>query len=64
MTSSSGALLREPSFRINRYRRFCMVLTVFLLFISLLGLMLSWLSPIHAPLSPGLDFTGGTLIQV
>lgn len=64
MTSSSGALLREPSFRINRYRRFCMVLTIFLLFISLLGLMLSWLSPIHAPLRPGLDFTGGTLIQV
>ena len=26
--------------------------------------MLSWLSPIGAPLKPGLDFTGGTAIQV
>lgn len=64
MTSSSGALLREPSFRINKYRRFCLVLTIVLLTLSVLGLLLSWLSPIHAPLKPGLDFTGGTAIQV
>jgi preprotein translocase subunit SecF len=32
--------------------------------LSLLGLLLSWASPIHAPLKPGLDFTGGSSIQV
>ena len=32
--------------------------------LSVLGLVLSWLSPIQAPLKPGLDFTGGTSIQV
>jgi preprotein translocase subunit SecF len=33
--------------------------------VSLIGLLLSWLDPaIRAPLRPGLDFTGGTQIQL
>jgi preprotein translocase subunit SecF len=64
MTSSTGALLREPRFRITRYRRICLSITGILVFLSLLGLFLSWLSPLHSPLKPGLDFTGGTSIQV
>ena len=33
--------------------------------VCLLGLLLSWLDPsIRAPLRPGLDFTGGTQIQL
>ena len=64
MTSSTGALLREPRFRITRYRRICLSITGVLVFLSLLGLFLSWLSPLHSPLKPGLDFTGGTSIQV
>jgi preprotein translocase subunit SecF len=35
------------------------------LLLSLLGMAVSWLSPsIRAPLRPGLDFTGGTQIQI
>ena len=64
MTSSSGAILREPRLRINRHRRLCLTITTVLVALSVLGLVLSWLSPIQAPLKPGLDFTGGTSIQV
>jgi preprotein translocase subunit SecF len=64
MTSSNNSLLREPAFRIHKHRRFCISLTVVLVIFSVLGIILSWLSPIHAPLKPGLDFTGGTAIQV
>ena len=64
MTSSSGAILREPRLRINRHRRLCLSITAVLVALSVLGLVLSWLSPIQAPLKPGLDFTGGTSIQV
>jgi preprotein translocase subunit SecF len=64
MTSSSGAILREPRLRINRHRRLCLSITAVLVALSVLGLVLSWLSPIKAPLKPGLDFTGGTSIQV
>ena len=64
MTSSSGSILREPRLRINRHRRLCLSITTVLVALSVLGLVLSWLSPIQAPLKPGLDFTGGTSIQV
>ena len=64
MTSSSGAILREPRLRINRHRRLCLSITTVLVALSVLGLALSWISPIGAPLKPGLDFTGGTAIQV
>ncbi|MGB0277692.1 MAG: protein translocase subunit SecF, partial [Prochlorococcaceae cyanobacterium] len=49
---------------INRHRRLCLSITAVLVGLSVLGLVLSWLSPIKAPLKPGLDFTGGTSIQV
>ncbi|MEL0340435.1 MAG: protein translocase subunit SecF, partial [Synechococcus sp.] len=45
-------------------RRLCLSITAVLVALSVLGLVLSWLSPIQAPLKPGLDFTGGTSIQV
>lgn len=64
MTSSSGAILREPRLRITRHRRLCLSITAVMLVLSLLGLVLCWVSPIGAPLKPGLDFTGGTAIQV
>jgi preprotein translocase subunit SecF len=64
MTSSTGALLREPRFRVTRHRRLSFAITAVLLIVSLLGVILSWSSPIGAPVRPGLDFTGGTAIQV
>ena len=55
----------SPSFRISRYRRLAWVGSVLACGLSVLGLALCWLNPaIHAPLRPGLDFTGGTQVQV
>ncbi|NQV10219.1 MAG: protein translocase subunit SecF [Cyanobacteria bacterium] len=57
--------LTGPFFRINRYRRLAWSVSSGLCLLSLLGLALSWLNPaIGAPLRPGLDFTGGTQIQL
>ena len=57
--------LTGPLFRINRYRRLAWSVSSGLCLLSLLGLALSWLNPaIGAPLRPGLDFTGGTQIQL
>lgn len=57
--------LTGPLFRINRYRRLAWSVSSGLCLLSLLGLTLSWLNPaIGAPLRPGLDFTGGTQIQL
>ena len=64
MTSSTGALRREPRFRVTRHRRLSFAITAVLLALSVLGVIISWLSPIGAPVRPGLDFTGGTAIQV
>lgn len=51
--------------RINRHRRLAWIGSLLACGLSVLGLVLSWLSPaIHSPLKPGLDFTGGTQIQV
>ncbi len=48
----------------SQRRRVWLVSGLFVL-ISLLGLFLSWINPsIRAPLRPGLDFTGGTQIQL
>ena len=53
------------SFRVNRHRRQLWLLSTVALLLSLLGMAVSWLSPsIRAPLRPGLDFTGGTQIQI
>ncbi|WP_094584498.1 protein translocase subunit SecF [Synechococcus sp. BO 8801] len=55
----------SPRFRINRHRRLAWLGSGLACGLSLLGLALCWLNPaIHAPLRPGLDFTGGTQVQV
>ncbi|MFM7311650.1 MAG: protein translocase subunit SecF [Cyanobium sp.] len=51
--------------RITRHRRLAWIGSALACALSVLGLILCWLSPaIHSPLKPGLDFTGGTQIQV
>jgi preprotein translocase subunit SecF len=53
------------AFRVNRHRRQLWLLSSVAIALSLLGMAISWLSPsIRAPLRPGLDFTGGTQIQI
>ena len=55
----------SPRFRISRHRRLAWVGSLLACGLSLLGLALCWLNPsIGAPLRPGLDFTGGTQVQV
>ncbi len=56
---------RLQGFRVNRHRRQLWLVSGLAVLLSLLGLVLSWLNPaIGAPLRPGLDFTGGTQIQL
>ncbi len=63
MTAMSSA--PSPRFRISRHRRLAWIGSALACGLSLLGLVLCWLNPaIHAPLRPGLDFTGGTQVQV
>ena len=67
MTSSASApaSLPSPRFRINRHRRLAWWGSGLACLLSLIGLALCWLNPaIGAPLRPGLDFTGGTQIQL
>ena len=55
----------EPRFRISRHRRTAWLGSGLAAVFSVIGLLVSWLNPgIHAPLKPGLDFTGGTQIQL
>jgi preprotein translocase subunit SecF len=52
-------------FRVNRQRRLLWTLSALALLLSVIGIAASWLSPaIRAPLRPGLDFTGGTQIEL
>ena len=52
-------------FRINRYRKLAWWGSGLASLLSILGLVLCWLNPsIGVPLKPGLDFTGGTQIQI
>ena len=52
-------------FRINRHRKLAWWGSGLATLLSVVGLVLCWLSPsIGAPLKPGLDFTGGTQIQI
>jgi preprotein translocase subunit SecF len=54
-----------PRFRINRHRKLAWWGSALACALSLLGLALCWLNPdIQSPLKPGLDFTGGTQIQL
>jgi preprotein translocase subunit SecF len=68
MSSTSpvaAAPLPSPRFRINRHRRLAWWGSGLACLLSLVGLALCWLNPsIGAPLKPGLDFTGGTQIQL
>jgi preprotein translocase subunit SecF len=60
--SPLASLLR---LRVNQRRRQLLGLSAAAIALSLLGLALSWMSPaIGAPLRAGLDFTGGTQIQI
>jgi preprotein translocase subunit SecF len=55
----------QPRFRINRHRRLAWVGSALATLLSVIGLVLCWTNPaIGAPLKPGLDFTGGSQIQV
>ncbi|CAK6699160.1 protein translocase subunit SecF [Synechococcus sp. BA-124 BA4] len=66
-TSPSGpaALPKIQYFRITRHRRIAWWGSAVACLISLIGIGLCWLNPaIGAPLKPGLDFTGGTRIQL
>jgi preprotein translocase subunit SecF len=57
--------LPNPRFRITRHRRLAWVGSGLACLLSLLGLLLCWINPeIGTPLRPGLDFTGGTQIQL
>lgn len=53
------------TFRVNRHRRLVWVLSGLALVLSVVGLVASTLAPaIGSPLRPGLDFTGGTQIEL
>ena len=55
----------EPRFRISRHRRTAWLGSGLAALLSVIGLLMSWLNPaIGSPLKPGLDFTGGTQIQL
>ena len=61
----STSSLPSPRFRISRYRRLAWWGSGLACLLSVVGLALCWLNPsIGAPLRPGLDFTGGTQIQL
>ncbi len=61
-SESSGPQIK---LELTKYRKRVWSLSGILLVVSLIGLILSWRNPsIGAPLRPGLDFTGGTQIQL
>ncbi len=66
MTASSApALPPIRYFRINRHRPLAWWASGLAVVLSVLGMALCWFNPaIGLPLKPGLDFTGGTQIQV
>jgi preprotein translocase subunit SecF len=61
----ASAAIPTPRFRISRYRRLAWWGSGLACLLSVIGLVLCWLNPaIGSPLKPGLDFTGGTQIQI
>lgn len=65
--SAGGDLAGSPQlrFRVSRWRRQAWIGSVLACGLSILGLVLCWTNPaIRAPLRPGLDFTGGTQIEL
>jgi preprotein translocase subunit SecF len=66
-SSASGGPITVPAlrFRISRWRRQAWIGSLLACSLSVIGLVLCWTNPsIRAPLRPGLDFTGGTQIQL
>ncbi|MFM7634252.1 MAG: protein translocase subunit SecF [Cyanobacteriota bacterium] len=65
ITTPAPALPPIRYLRINRHRLLAWWASGLAVLLSLLGLLVCWLNPaIGLPLKPGLDFTGGTQIQV
>lgn len=63
--AGKGSALPPLRFRISRWRRQAWIGSLLACSLSVLGLVLCWTNPtIRAPLRPGLDFTGGTQIQL
>ena len=64
-SSTATADVRQLRWSLSSMRRRVWLISAAVVVVSLIGLMLSWLDPaIRAPLRPGLDFTGGTQIQL
>lgn len=62
---SSDSSPNQLRFRISRHRQTAWWGSGIAALLSVVGLLLCWSNPqIHAPLKPGLDFTGGTQIQL
>ncbi|MFM1811926.1 MAG: hypothetical protein RLZZ336_864 [Cyanobacteriota bacterium] len=61
----SSVVMPPVRFRISRYRQLAWWGSGLACLLSLVGMLLCWLNPaIGLPLKPGLDFTGGTQIQL
>ena len=61
----AASAMAEPRFRITRLRRQGWLVSGLAVLLSLVGMALCWTNPrIAAPLRPGLDFTGGTQLQI
>jgi preprotein translocase subunit SecF len=64
-SSTATADVRQLRWSLSSMRRRVCLISAAVVVVSLIGLLLSWLDPaIRAPLRPGLDFTGGTQIQL
>ncbi|MFY8148057.1 MAG: protein translocase subunit SecF [Prochlorococcaceae cyanobacterium] len=64
-SAPAAAPLPSPRFRISRHRFLAWWGSGLACLLSVIGLALCWFNPaIGAPLRPGLDFTGGTQIQL
>ncbi|MCT0226250.1 protein translocase subunit SecF [Synechococcus sp. CS-1328] len=65
MTASLPSLPPLRFLRISRHRRVAWIGSGLACLLSVVGLAICWVTPsIGAPLKPGLDFTGGTQIQI
>ena len=63
--SSTAVAARAPRFRISRIRRQGWLASGLAVLLSVVGMALCWSNPrIAAPLKPGLDFTGGTQVEI
>jgi preprotein translocase subunit SecF len=61
----TASVTANPRFRISRIRRQGWLVSGLAVLLSLVGMALCWSNPrIAAPLRPGLDFTGGTQVQI